>query len=239
VSWSNVIRWYSSSIDYQTTQSKRRSSTTVNLFFSFLCSASDLIGQRTPQDIPRDQINPVDEWQYKQIGQTPPRQRLVSTEGQVLDHELFTPSSTPDQGLGPMVKPLHFPEYDQSVLSFQQTGLPSPPAWEYAEIENRLDEPVGDYPRFVPMQYSLLKDPYVYWDQQNRRNFGEILYANDQMTNVWSPGPLPSWKKFFGLYAGFIALFSGLAYISTVFPTESDMVKMVFFNSKGTQRFSI
>lgn len=47
------------------------------------------------------------------------------------------------------------------------------------------------------MQYANLKDPYKYWDQQGnfffnyssgRRNYGEILYDHDNITDIWGIG---------------------------------------------------
>jgi len=54
--------------------------------------------------------------------------------------------------IGPLVGPLKWPEYDQKTLSAQQMNLPSPPYWNYQEMEDREDASVGLYPRNVPMQ---------------------------------------------------------------------------------------
>lgn len=39
------------------------------------------------------------------------------------------------------------------------------------------------------MQYATLRDPYSYWDMQGRRNYGEVVYDHDEMTDVWGIGP--------------------------------------------------
>lgn len=37
--------------------------------------------------------------------------------------------------------------------------------------------------------YSMLRDPYTYWDVQGRRNYGEIIHDQDMFTDVWGIGP--------------------------------------------------
>ena len=64
--------------------------------------------------------------------------------------------------MGPIIYPLKWPEYDQSILSSQQMNISSPLYWNYREIENREDAALGDYPRYVPMQVSIIHiKPYL------------------------------------------------------------------------------
>ncbi|TPX44723.1 hypothetical protein SeMB42_g04237 [Synchytrium endobioticum] len=66
-----------------------------------------------------------------------------------------------------------------------------------------------DYPRDVPMQWTQLRDPYKYWDQQGRRNYGEIMYDHDNYTDFLGIGPEVHWYvPFMGMMKvfGFIAL---------------------------------
>ena len=70
-----------------------------------------------------------------------------------------------------MKKPLHYPKFDQSKRSIQVTGLDS-----FRTINNipfDIDSPIGNYPR-LQQQWTSLKDPLHYWDQQGRRNYGEV-----------------------------------------------------------------
>ena len=124
-------------------------------------------------------------------------------------HPLYIPLAQPKTGLGPIIPPLKWPEYDQSVLSAQQSNLPSPPRWWYREFGDRENDPIGDYPRDVPMQWTQLRDPYKYWDQQGRRNYGEIMYDHDNYTDFLGIGPeVHWWVPFMGMMKafGFIAL---------------------------------
>merc|ERR1712141_346918 len=46
---------------------------------------------------------------------------------------------------------------------------------------------IGDYPNLPERSYQL-RDPYVkYWDQQDRRNFGEPLHEEDDILSIWMP----------------------------------------------------
>lgn len=108
-------------------------------------------------------------------------------ESHVLNHPLYTPILKPYTGIGPLLKPLHWPEYDQSKQSNVKTGLPSPGAFNDFVFENPKDSPIGDYPR-VQAQWTNIKDPFKYWDQQGRRNYGEIVYDHDNFTDQWGPG---------------------------------------------------
>ncbi|TPX32682.1 hypothetical protein SmJEL517_g04185 [Synchytrium microbalum] len=124
-------------------------------------------------------------------------------------HPLYIPLAQPKTGLGTIIPPLKWPVYDQSVLSAQQSNLPSPPRWWYSEFGNREMDPIGDYPRDVPMQWTQLRDPYKYWDQQGRREYGEIMYDHDNYTDFLGIGPeVHWWVPFMGMMKafGFIGL---------------------------------
>jgi len=46
---------------------------------------------------------------------------------------------------------------------------------------------LGDYPNLPERSYQL-RDPYAkYWDQQDRRNFGEPLHEEDDIMSIWMP----------------------------------------------------
>ncbi|KAI9205473.1 uncharacterized protein BJ171DRAFT_500578 [Polychytrium aggregatum] len=111
----------------------------------------------------------------------------------VLTHPVYTPLPKPNTSIGPMAAPLKWPEYDQRLPSADKSGLPSPAHWHYREFDDQLVAPTGDYPRDVPFQWTQLKDPFKYWDQQGRRNYGEILHDQDAMTDWLGIGPEPHW----------------------------------------------
>ncbi|KAJ3093188.1 hypothetical protein HK102_003596 [Quaeritorhiza haematococci] len=133
-------------------------------------------------------------WTREQLNLPPPAPKPEVEPNAVLDHPLYTPPAKPQLGVGPIVAPLRWPEYDQSMKSAQETGFPSPPHWWHAEFENVKEAPIGDYPRNVPMQWTQLKDPFKYWDKQGRRNFGEILHDQDNFHDWLSIGPEVSWR---------------------------------------------
>eukprot|EP00112_Aurelia_sp_Birch-Aquarium-sp1_P000301 Seg1026.3 transcript_id=Seg1026.3/GoldUCD/mRNA.D3Y31 product="NADH dehydrogenase" protein_id=Seg1026.3/GoldUCD/D3Y31 len=64
----------------------------------------------------------------------------------------------------------------------------SGPDWEdrgWKGKDDGLD--VGDYPDLPGRSYQL-RDPYgKYWDQQDRRNFGEPLHEEDDLFSIWMP----------------------------------------------------
>jgi hypothetical protein len=113
-------------------------------------------------------------------------------------HPLYTPPASPDVGLGPLKAPLRWPKYDQRTPSAEASGLPSPPHWRQVPFDHAASAPIGTYPHVTP-QWSQLKDPFGYWDQQGRRNYGEVLYDHENFTEVWSIGPeIHWWKPFVG-----------------------------------------
>lgn len=98
----------------------------------------------------------------------------------------------PQTGIGPLLPPLKWPEYDQKTPSMEESGLPSPPNWHDKGFDDAETAPIGDYPR-IRSQFAQLRDPFKYWDQQGRRDYGEILYDHDQYTDMWSIGPEVHW----------------------------------------------
>ncbi|PJF18042.1 NADH dehydrogenase [ubiquinone] 1 beta subcomplex subunit 8, mitochondrial [Paramicrosporidium saccamoebae] len=55
--------------------------------------------------------------------------------------------------------------------------------WPQAEDDPRM---IGDYPN-VPAESQQLRDPYAtYFDQQNRRNFGEAMPEDYEPLTMWS-----------------------------------------------------
>ncbi|KAJ3417445.1 hypothetical protein HDV05_003309 [Chytridiales sp. JEL 0842] len=112
-------------------------------------------------------------------------------------HPFYTPQAKPQTGLGPLIEPLHWPEFDQSRPTTQSTpGLNSPPAIKVADWDHPTDSPIGDYPR-MPIQYTALKDPFGYWDQQGRRNYGEVVHEHHNLLDEWSIGPeVSGWVHF-------------------------------------------
>jgi hypothetical protein len=136
------------------------------------------------------------------------------TEKTFLQHPLYTPPAKADISV-PLVAPLKFPEWDQRIPSHQASGLPSPPTWNDIPFDNALEAPIGAYPR-IKAQWAQLKDPFSYWDQQGKRNYGEVLYDHDNFTDILSIGPEMSWwKPFLGTLQTFgaIGLVSVLIYL--------------------------
>jgi hypothetical protein len=140
-------------------------------------------------------------------------QKPVPAEPQtdpLFDHELYTPHATPSTRIT-LHKPLHFPRYDQSKRSVQDSFT------SIATIDNRpfdIDPPIGEYPKLV-QQWTSLKDPFGYWDRQGRRNYGEILHDMDNFTDIWSIGaeqsPTHARRALFRS-VGFVLVVCGLVY---------------------------
>ncbi|KAL3902080.1 MAG: hypothetical protein SGCHY_000114 [Lobulomycetales sp.] len=112
---------------------------------------------------------------------------------------MYTPPARPLTGIGPIIAPLKWPEYDQRA----GTAHLRPP-----QFDDPATAPIGDYPRDIPFQWTQLKDPFKYWDQQGRRNYGEILHDHDQFTDWLSHGPVPDWKKPFTGLLGVFGVFA-------------------------------
>jgi hypothetical protein len=108
----------------------------------------------------------------------------------IFSHPVYTPQAKPNTGLGPLAEPLHWPEFDQAMKPTDVTmpGVSSPPVVKVVDWDHPTDSPIGDYPR-LPVQYTALKDPFKYWDQQGRRNYGEVLHEHHNLLDEWSIGP--------------------------------------------------
>ncbi|KND03546.1 uncharacterized protein SPPG_01023 [Spizellomyces punctatus DAOM BR117] len=128
-------------------------------------------------------------WTDQQVPQT---LKPDSDPNALLQHPLYTPPMKPQTGIGPLIAPLKWPEYDQKMPSSEESGLPSPPNWHDRGFDDPVSAPIGDYPRIRP-QFAQLRDPFKYWDQQGRREYGEVLYDHDNFTDMWSIGPEVHW----------------------------------------------
>ncbi|KAF1812138.1 hypothetical protein P152DRAFT_507521 [Eremomyces bilateralis CBS 781.70] len=65
-----------------------------------------------------------------------------------------------------------------------------------------------------PAQQRILRDPYApWWDEQDRRMYGEPVHEDNDILGVFSPDPYPHLppKKAFGGIACFIAFIGGVA----------------------------
>lgn len=72
-------------------------------------------------------------------------------------HPLYSPPADPETGIGPMIAPLKWPEFDQKVLSAQESGFAN--NWTKYEFDSPT-APIGNYPRDIPLQWTQLKDPF-------------------------------------------------------------------------------
>jgi hypothetical protein len=128
----------------------------------------------------------------------------------LFDHELYTPLATPSTRLS-LHKPLHFPRYDQSKRSVQDSFT------SIATIDNQpfdSDPQIGEYPKLV-QQWTALKDPFGYWDRQGRRNYGEVVQDMDNFLDIWSIGPEQSpvhARRALMRSVGFVLVICGLVY---------------------------
>jgi len=53
---------------------------------------------------------------------------------------------------------------------------------------------LGDYPNYAEFSYQHRDPNLKYWDQQDRRNFGEPLHLNDDILNMWMPDDPTNFK---------------------------------------------
>ena len=53
---------------------------------------------------------------------------------------------------------------------------------------------LGDYPNYTEWSYQNRDPDLPYWDQQDRRHFGEPLHVEHEMLNVWMPDDLTNHK---------------------------------------------
>lgn len=81
-------------------------------------------------------------------------------------------------------------------------------------FEDEAAAPIGDYPR-IKAQWTNLKNPTGYWDQQGRRNYGEIVHDMDNFTDIWGIGAEQSTTNAYRVIRtciGFIAVIAGCVY---------------------------
>ncbi|KAI8927551.1 hypothetical protein BC831DRAFT_451853 [Entophlyctis helioformis] len=158
---------------------------------------------------------------------SPPVGPQVDEENDLLQHPLYTPPLNPDTSIGPLIKPLHYPEFDQRKNYWTDTGVRGYDSINDYRFEDPKQALIGQYPDVTP-QFATLRDPYAYWDQQGRRNFGEILYDHDNLTHIWGIGHTVHWWVPVVTSArvfGFLAFLATLVY---VWDTE----KHLFFAEK-------
>ncbi|EGF81675.1 hypothetical protein BATDEDRAFT_34915 [Batrachochytrium dendrobatidis JAM81] len=168
--------------------------------------------KRPEQDILRP--IPHQEWTNRYIP-TPTAAKLEIDEKDLFQHPQYTPPPKVSTSIGPLVGPLHMPEFDQSKQMWTETGVRSWDSLADFRFENAKDSLIGDYPRIEP-QFAWIRDPYSYWDQQGRRNFGEVLYDNDQFTDAWGIGPASDWWQptvTAAVIFGFIGILVSMAYL--------------------------
>ncbi|KAK9701772.1 hypothetical protein K7432_011563 [Basidiobolus ranarum] len=57
------------------------------------------------------------------------------------------------------------------------------------------DPQIGDYPN-LPWENKQLRYPRDYWDQTERRNFGETIPEQDEILGIWitDPNPINPWR---------------------------------------------
>ncbi|KAJ3024941.1 UNVERIFIED_CONTAM: hypothetical protein HDU68_007639 [Siphonaria sp. JEL0065] len=131
-------------------------------------------------------------WTNKQLKPKELTHKDTFDADEVLAHPLRTPAAKPYTGIGEkLIGPLKWPEFDQSgLLASRNPLIKSPPGPDpsLANFEDDLDAPIGAYPR-ITHQFTELKDPFKYWDQQGRRNYGEVLADQELQMNQWSHGP--------------------------------------------------
>eukprot|EP00794_Sanderia_malayensis_P012728 gene12729-14033_t len=82
--------------------------------------------------------------------------------------------------------------FARAASSGSSTVVPPPitpvsgPDWEEKEWKDD-GFALHDYPNLPARSYQL-RDPYAtYWDQQDRRNFGEPLHEEDDALGIWMP----------------------------------------------------
>ncbi|KAI9340655.1 hypothetical protein DFJ73DRAFT_844616 [Zopfochytrium polystomum] len=166
------------------------------------CSASNPYGQpvqRAPED-PID-LSAGELWTHRQVG-TP--------QATIFEDPLYTPPTKEQTGIGPLLKPLHFPEYDQKRPTTKENPKMSR-LYAYRPYEfGHVDDPIGDYPR-LPYQWAHLRDPYKYWDQQGRRNYGEVIQDQANNADLFAyAGPAPHPGQFVRMYLQLFAAVFGV-----------------------------
>ena len=105
-------------------------------------------------------------------------------EDSMLSHPLYTPTELPNTSIGPLFFPLKWPSLDQKIIPHHLT------------ISNFDSNPqIGGYPTSIPQQWCNLKDPYSYWDQQGRRNYGDLIPDQDNFMDWLGIGTEVGWRK--------------------------------------------
>ncbi|KAJ3287232.1 hypothetical protein HDU79_005855 [Rhizoclosmatium sp. JEL0117] len=131
-------------------------------------------------------------WSNNQVPPSKPSHADTFDPDAIVTHPLLTQPAKPYTGIGEkMLGPLKWPEFDQSgLLASTNPLVKSPPGPDpsLANFENALEAPIGAYPR-ITHQFTELKDPFKYWDQQSRRNYGDIIADQELQMNHWSHGP--------------------------------------------------
>ncbi|KAJ3275155.1 hypothetical protein HDV01_001294 [Terramyces sp. JEL0728] len=154
-------------------------------------------------------------WEQQQTGKPKEYKPQVNEKEDFLVHPLYTPPAETNTGfespLDKLPKPLHFPEYDQSTPPVQKIGKDFPNGWSNVSFGNAAEDPIGTYPR-LEKQYAILKDAHSYWDQQDRRNYGEIVQDNDTITNIWGIGVERSMGAYLKGLAGAAGLLGFVAF---------------------------
>ncbi|KAJ3015951.1 hypothetical protein HKX48_004290 [Thoreauomyces humboldtii] len=190
----------------------RRSTVPIGASASALTSARHY-GYNPDNRVPAEPVKGVaaEIWSTKQKGGALPPPSVPAQDPEAfLQHPLYTPAAKVQTGLGPVVAPLVWPEYDQRTPSSESSGLPSPPNWHDAGFDVAATAPIGDYPHVRP-QFAQLRDPFKYWDQQGRRNYGEIMYDHDNFTEIFSIGPEVHWWQPAKHSLQFLAVVAGMA----------------------------
>ncbi|KAJ3212743.1 hypothetical protein HDU82_007124 [Entophlyctis luteolus] len=152
-------------------------------------------------------------WSRSQLPSQKPLSRDdVISDDDIFAHPLYTPAAKPFIGIGKLLGPMQYPEYDQSgFLAGNNPNIKSPPGPDVAvnTFEDALEAPIGDYPR-IPHQWTELKDPFKYWDQQGRRNYGDILADQELQMNQWTHGPATAVRPAIIVVGGFLFAMAGL-----------------------------
>jgi hypothetical protein len=143
----------------------------------------------------------------------------------VFKHPQYIPLN--EEATGLVNKPgLVWPEFDQS----RGVDPKKPNSYLFRPYDDNETSPIGDYPRITP-QFASLRDPFKYWDQQSRRNFGEILYDHDNFTDSWGIGvemdpahprkALFKFTAFFATLVGLIVLWNPEKHAPWVLPSNA------------------
>jgi len=98
------------------------------------------------------------------------------------------------------------------VISLRRYATPANPGQEHRylapaeepepEYKNQENSQVGDYPHLSNTSRQTLP-AYGWWDQQNRRNYGDPLHEQEDIVGMWGPDaphvPPPTALKHFGV----------------------------------------